>query len=141
MSRGGIPLEAYVDRMNPVPNRATQFWSRPLVAVLSLVREDGRLHATPVKAVYFFGEDGVRAAALVSRRSVKARLVRSTAARAALTEQDAQGWVSIEGPCGLSDDPLLLARAREAYEQRFSQPSTWGDAVITIEAEHISTGG
>ncbi len=109
--------------------------------MLSLVRPDGRLHATPVKAVYLFGEHGVRAAALVSRHSVKARLVSSTAARAALTEQDAEGWVSVEGACGLSDDPSLLARAREAYEERFSQPSTWGDVLITIEGDHIATGG
>jgi hypothetical protein len=131
----------YRSLVSPVPSRAQQFWSRPLVGVLSLVRPDGRLHATPVKAVYLFGECGVCAAALVSRHSVKARLVGSTAARAALTEQDAQGWVSVEGPSGLSDDPLLLARVRKAYEQRFSQPSTWGDVLITIEAEHIGTGG
>jgi hypothetical protein len=94
-----------------------------------------------VKAVYLFDEHGVRAAALVSRRSVKARIIGSREARAALTEQDPRGWVSVEGPCGLSDDPPLLARVREAYQQRFSQRSTWGDIVITVEAQHISTGG
>ncbi len=126
--------------VSPAPSRAEQLWSRPLVAVLSLVRGDGRLHATPVKAVYLSDEHGVRAAALVSRRSVKARIVGSGPVRAALTEQDPEGWVSVEGPCGLSDDPPLIARAREAYEQRFSRPSTWGDVVITVEAEHIRTG-
>ena len=94
-----------------------------------------------MKAVYFIDGPVVRAGAMVSRKSVKARLVSSTTARAALTEQDAQGWVSIEGPCSLSDDPLTLAPAREAYERRFSQPSTWGDVLITIEAHHIGSGG
>ncbi len=136
-----MPTDLPLFVVSAVPSHAEQFWSRPLVGVLSLVRGDGRLHATPVKAAYLFDEQGVRAAALVSRRSVKARIVAAGPARAALTEQDPQGWVSVEGPCGLSDDPLLLARAREAYQQRFSQPSTWGDVVITVEAEHISTGG
>ena len=112
-----------------------------MVGVLSLVRGDGRVHATPVKAVYLFGEHGVRAAALVSRRSVKARLVSSTTTRAALTEQDPRGWVSVEGPCSLTDDPSLVGQARAAYEARFSQPSNWGDVLILVEAEHVSTGG
>jgi hypothetical protein len=111
------------------------------VAVLSLVRSDGRLHATPVMAVYLFDEHGVRAAALISRLSGKARIITSGAARAALTEQDPRGWVSVEGPCSLSDDPALLARVREACQQRFSQPSTWGDVVVIVGADRISTGG
>ncbi len=111
------------------------------MGIISLVRADGRLHATPVKAVYFVEEHQVRAAILVARRSVKAQIAGSGVARAAITEQDAAGWVSLEGPCRLSDDPSLLIRAREAYQQRFSQPSTWGDVVLTIDAAHIGTGG
>jgi hypothetical protein len=122
-------------------SRAEQFWALPLVAVLSLVRRDGRPHATPVKAVYLFDEHQGRAAALVSRQSLKARIVSSGATRAALTEQTPQGWVSVEGPCYVSDDSQLLALVREAYQLRFSQPSTWGDVAIFVEAEHILTGG
>jgi hypothetical protein len=122
-------------------SRAEQFWGLPLVAVLSLVRRDGRPHATPVKAVYLYDERRVRAAALVSRHSVKARIIGSRTTRAALTEQTPHGWVSVEGPCCVSDDAQLLARAREAYQLRFCQPSTWGEVVILVEAEHISTGG
>lgn len=122
-------------------SQAERFWGLPLIAILSLVRRDGRPHATPVKAVYLFDEHQIRAAALVSRRSVKAQIIGLRQARGALTEQNPQGWVSVEGPCHLSDDLHLLAPAREAYELRFSQPSTWGDIVVIVAAEHIYTGG
>lgn len=127
-----------VDSVSP---KAQRFWNLPLVGVLSLVRPDGSLHATPVKAVYLIDEEHVRAAALVARRSAKARIVGSLPSRAALTEHDPHGWVSIEGPCHLSDDPRLLARAREGYQRRFAHPSTWGDVLVIVEAEHIRTGG
>lgn len=121
--------------------KAQRLWNLPLVGVLSLVRPDGRLHATPVRAVYLIDDDHVRAVALIARRSAKARIVGSAPSRAALTENDPHGWVSIEGPCHLSDDMLLLARAREGYRRRFARPSSWGDALVIVDAEHIRTGG
>ncbi len=108
--------------------------------MLSLVRPDGRLHATPVKAVYLIDDDKVRAAALVARRSAKAGIVGSAPSRAALTEHDPHGWVSIEGRATISDDPRLFARAREGYQQRFAHPSTWGDVLVIVEAEYVRTG-
>lgn len=123
----------------PLPEIA-DFLGQRRQAVVSLMGPGGRVHATPVKAVYELASSAPWVGVLISSRSVKARLARRPRARAAVTEHDAARWATLEGPCVVTVDPERLADARARYQRRFSRPASWGDALLVVEVSRALTG-
>jgi hypothetical protein len=60
--------------------------------------------------------------------------------RASLAEHTNTLWSTVEGPAHVSSDPRMLARARAAYAERFSEPDTWGTCVLVIDVDRVLHG-
>ena len=98
-----------------------EFWSERHLCVLSTVRADGTVHATPVGAT-LDAEAGVLRV-ICSGTSYKARTIRRLGeASVAVTQVDGRRWSTLEGRAVVKDDPAAVLDAENRYAKRYKQP-------------------
>ena len=103
--------------------RLAGFWAERHLCVLSTVRADGTVHATPVGATLDV-EAGI-ARVICSGTSHKARTIRKAGAEGAavaVTQVDGRRWSTLEGRAVVSDDPARVAEAVRRYAKRYREP-------------------
>ena len=101
--------------------RLAEFWTERHLCVLSTVRADGTVHATPVGATLDV-EAGI-ARVICSGTSYKARTIRALGSAAvAVTQVDGRRWSSLEGRAVVSDDPGRVQEAVRRYAKRYREP-------------------
>jgi PPOX class probable F420-dependent enzyme len=125
-----------LSKMNP--EELAAFLRRPLVAVLTTVRPDGRLHATPV----WFEYEGGRFYFWVGADSVKMKDIRKhpEAAVCIATQEEPYQYVSAQGPCevhseSVADRCLSICRryyAEDAARAFVKEDLRTGDSVILV---------
>jgi PPOX class probable F420-dependent enzyme len=97
------------------------FWTERHLCVLSTVRPDGTVHATPVGATLDVEAGLVRV--ICSGTSYKARTIRRLGeAAVAVTQVDGRHWSTIEGRAVVSDDPARVRDAERRYAKRYREP-------------------
>jgi PPOX class probable F420-dependent enzyme len=96
------------------------FWTERHLCVLSTVRGDGTVHATPVGVTVDL-KTGI-ARVICSGTSQKARLIGATGASVAVTQVDGRRWSTLEGRAVVNDDPEAVADAVRRYAERYKQP-------------------
>ncbi|GAA3106568.1 PPOX class probable F420-dependent enzyme [Kribbella aluminosa] len=97
------------------------FWTERHLCVLSTVRADGTVHATPVGAT-LDAEAGLLRV-ICSGTSHKARTIRRLGeASVAVTQVDGRRWSTLEGRAVVSDDPADVLDAETRYAKRYKQP-------------------
>jgi PPOX class probable F420-dependent enzyme len=98
-----------------------EFWTERHLCVLSTVRADGTVHATPV-GVTWDAEAGI-ARVICSGTSHKARTIRKAGSAAvAVTQVDGRRWSTLEGRAVVSDDPERVEDAVRRYAKRYREP-------------------
>jgi PPOX class probable F420-dependent enzyme len=98
-----------------------EFWSERHLAVLSTVRGDGSVHATPV-GVTVDPESGM-ARVICSGTSYKARAIRRLGTAAvAVTQVDGRRWSTLEGLAVVVDEPERVRDAEQRYARRYKEP-------------------
>ncbi|MGW7683870.1 PPOX class F420-dependent oxidoreductase [Kribbella sp. NPDC054772] len=98
-----------------------EFWTERHLCVLSTVRPDGTVHATPVGATLDVEAGLVRV--ICSGTSYKARTIRRLGeASVSVTQVDGRRWSSIEGRAVVSDDPARVRDAERRYAKRYKEP-------------------
>ncbi|MEU8223841.1 TIGR03618 family F420-dependent PPOX class oxidoreductase [Kribbella sp. NPDC048915] len=101
--------------------RLVEFWGERHLCVLSTVRADGTVHATPVGATLDVAAGLVRV--ICSGTSYKARAIRRLGeAAVAVTQVDGRRWSTIEGRAVVSDDPERVREAERRYAKRYKEP-------------------
>ncbi|MEV6416885.1 TIGR03618 family F420-dependent PPOX class oxidoreductase [Kribbella sp. NPDC051718] len=99
------------------------FWTERHLCVLSTVRADGTVHATPV-GVTLDVKTGI-ARVICSGTSQKARLIRAAGAEGAavaVTQVDGRRWSTLEGRAVVNAAPEAVADAVRRYAERYKQP-------------------
>ncbi|WP_427890215.1 PPOX class F420-dependent oxidoreductase [Kribbella sp. GL6] len=98
-----------------------EFWTERHLCVLSTVRADGTVHATPVGATLDVEAGVLRV--ICSGTSYKARTIRRLGeAAVAVTQVDGRRWSTLEGRAVVSDDPADVLDAETRYAKRYKQP-------------------
>ncbi|GAA1139677.1 TIGR03618 family F420-dependent PPOX class oxidoreductase [Kribbella jejuensis] len=98
-----------------------EFWTERHLCVLSTVRADGTVHATPVGAT--LDPDAGLVRVICSGTSYKARTIRRLGeASVAVTQVDGRRWSTLEGRAVVSDDPAHVLDAVTRYAKRYKQP-------------------
>ena len=101
--------------------RLAEFWTERHLCVLSTVRGDGTVHATPVGATLDVEAGLVRV--ICSGTSYKARTIRRLGTAAvAVTQVDGRRWSTLEGRAVVSDDPAHVEEAVRRYTKRYREP-------------------
>lgn len=101
--------------------RLAEFWTERHLCVLSTVRADGTVHATPVGATLDVDAGLVRV--ICSGTSYKARAIRRLGeASVAVTQVDGRRWSTLEGRAVVSDDPEHVREAERRYAKRYKEP-------------------
>ena len=101
--------------------RLAEFWAERHLCVLSTVRADGTVHATPVGATLDVEAGLVRV--ICSGTSYKARAIRRLGeAAVAVTQVDGRRWSTLEGRAVLSNDPEHVRDAERRYAKRYKEP-------------------
>ncbi|MEU4604622.1 TIGR03618 family F420-dependent PPOX class oxidoreductase [Kribbella sp. NPDC023972] len=105
----------------PWSDGLVEFWTERHLCVLSTVRADGTVHATPVGATWD-AEAGI-ARVICSSTSHKARTIRKAGSAAvAVTQVDGRRWSTLEGRAVVSDDPERVQDAVRRYAKRYREP-------------------
>ncbi|RZU18422.1 PPOX class probable F420-dependent enzyme [Kribbella rubisoli] len=101
--------------------RLAEFWTERHLCVLSTVRADGTVHATPVGATLDVEAGLVRV--ICSGTSYKAHAIRRLGeAAVAVTQVDGRRWSTLEGRAVVSDDPGRVRDAEHRYAKRYKEP-------------------
>ncbi|MET7276660.1 TIGR03618 family F420-dependent PPOX class oxidoreductase [Kribbella sp. NPDC005582] len=101
--------------------RLVEFWSERHLCVLSTVRADGTVHATPVGATLDVESGVVRV--ICSGTSYKARAIRRLGeAAVAVTQVDGRWWSTLEGRAVVVDEPERVRDAERRYARRYKEP-------------------
>jgi PPOX class probable F420-dependent enzyme len=101
--------------------RLAEFWTERHLCVLSTVRADGTVHATPVGAT--LDVEGGLVRVICSGTSYKARTIRRLGTAAvAVTQVDGRRWSTLEGRAVVSDDPARVEEAVRRYTKRYREP-------------------
>ena len=101
--------------------RLAEFWTERHLCVLSTVRADGTVHATPVGATLDVAAGIARV--ICSGTSYKARTIRKAGVAAvAVTQVDGRRWSTLEGRAVVSDDPERVQEAVRRYAKRYREP-------------------
>lgn len=105
------------------------------LATLTTLRADGSPHVVPVG----FGFDPTdRKVRVITRAgSRKVRNVEATG-RAAVSQVDGARWLTLEGAATVVRDPERIARAVDAYTERYQEPRPRDDRVaIEIDVDRM----
>ncbi len=107
------------------------------LAVLTLVRPNGRPHSTPVG--FTWDGDTGSARVITWSGSVKVKLLESGHLLGSICQVDGGRWLTIEGVARVTSDPGICADAIAAYTARYRPPKDRGDdrRVVLIEASRI----
>jgi len=119
----------------------TGFITERHLAVLTIVRPNGRPHATPVG---FTWDQATGLARVITwSGSMKSRLLESGELVGIICQVDGGRWVTLEGPCSVTGEPIACADAVARYAARYRQPKDRGSErrVITMVVEHILASG
>jgi len=111
------------------------------LAVLTLVRSNGRPHSTPVG--FTWDADHARARIITWSGSVKVSLLAAEPLEGSICQVDGGRWLTIEGPCTVTSNPAACADALQHYATRYRPPKERGTErrVILLEATRILAGG
>ncbi|GAA2827325.1 TIGR03618 family F420-dependent PPOX class oxidoreductase [Kribbella solani] len=105
------------------------FWSERHLCVLSTVRADGTVHATPVGATLDVDAGLVRV--ICSGTSYKARTIRRLGeAAVAVTQVDGRRWSTLEGRAVVTADPSRVHLAERLYAKRYKEPRINPERVV-----------
>ena len=124
----------------PLPNPGPAFEAfvrERHLAVLTLVRPDGRPHTTPVG--FTWDGDTASARIITWSGSVKARLLETNHLLGSICQVDGGRWLAIEGIARVTGDPDACTDAIAAYTTRYQPPKDRGNErrVVVIEAAKI----
>jgi general stress protein 26 len=116
------------------PNQTTEamndFMTERHLAILTLVRADGRPHSTPVG---FMWDDEEKIARIITwSGSLKARLLEKENLIGTISQVDGGRWVTFEGTCSVTNDTEICTDAVSRYAVRYSPPKDRGSDRRTI---------
>ena len=108
---------------------ATQidFVRENILATLTTLRADGSPHVVPVGFTYDPDQNLVRV--ITFAKSMKARHA-AQGGRAVVSQVDRGRWITIEGAVRLRIEADIVARAVEAYADRYRHPKGREDRVV-----------
>lgn len=118
-----------------------EFTTERHLAVLTLVRPNGRPHATPVG---FTWDQATGLARVITwSGSMKSRLLEAGELAGTICQVDGGRWVTLEGSCTVTGDRGTCADAVARYAIRYKQPKDRGleRRVITMVVERILASG
>ena len=118
-----------------------EFVTERHLAVLTLVRPNGRPHATPVGFTWD-PENGL-ARVITWSGSVKTRILETSSVAGSLCQVDGGRWVTLEGRCSVTAEPEACADGVARYAARYSPPKDRGSdrRVVIMAVEHILASG
>ena len=120
-----------------VNSALTEFLTERHLAILTLVRSDGRPHSTPIG--FMWDEDSKVVKIITWSGSLKTRLLEKGNLDGSIAQVDGGRWVTFEGSCSVSADPEVCKDAVERYARRYSPPKDRGAdrRVITMTVSRI----
>ncbi len=94
------------------------------LAILTLVRPDGRPHSTPIG---FMWDNESKVVKIITwSGSLKTRLLEKESLVGSVAQVDGGRWVTFEGLCSVSADPDVCEDAVARYAKRYSPPKDRG---------------
>ncbi len=107
------------------------------LAIITLVRPNGKPHSSPVGFTWDLEENQARI--ITWSGSFKSRLLTEGPLASSLCQVDGGRWLTIEGTATVTSDPTQCSSAESAYSIRYRPPRDRGNErrVITIEATRI----
>jgi len=120
-----------------VNSALTEFLTERHLAILTLVRPDGRPHSTPIG--FMWDEESEVVKIITWSGSLKTRLLEKGNLVGSIAQVDGGRWVTFEGSCSVSADPEVCKDAVERYARRYSPPKDRGAdrRVITMTVSRI----
>lgn len=120
-----------------VNSALTEFLTERHLAILTLVRPDGRPHSTPIG--FMWDEEAEVVKIITWSGSLKTRLLEKGNLVGSIAQVDGGRWVTFEGSCSVSADPEVCEDAVERYARRYSPPKDRGAdrRVITMTVSRI----
>ncbi|MBD35567.1 MAG: PPOX class F420-dependent enzyme [Actinobacteria bacterium] len=120
-----------------VTSALTEFLTERHLAILTLVRPDGRPHSTPIG--FMWDEESEVVKIITWSGSLKTRLLEKGKLVGSIAQVDGGRWVTFEGSCSVSADPEVCKDAVERYARRYSPPKDRGAdrRVITMTVSRI----
>ncbi len=120
-----------------VNSALTEFLTERHLAILTLVRPDGRPHSTPIG--FMWDEEAEVVKIITWSGSLKTRLLEKGNLVGSIAQVDGGRWVTFEGSCSVSADPEVCKDAVERYARRYSPPKDRGTdrRVITMTVSRI----
>ena len=94
------------------------------LAILSLVRPDGRPHSTPVG--FMWDNESEEVKIITWSGSLKTRLLEKENLVGSVAQVDGGRWVTFEGVCSVSSNPDVCEDAIARYAKRYSPPKDRG---------------
>ena len=118
-----------------------EFVTEHHLAVLTLVRANGRPHSTPVGFTWD-SENGL-ARVITWSGSVKSRLLAAGPIPGSICQVDGGRWVTLEGSCSVTAEPEACSYGVARYTSRYSAPKDRGSdrRVVIMDVEHILASG
>ena len=113
-----------------VNSALTEFLTERHLAILTLVRPDGRPHSTPIG--FMWDEESEVVKIITWSGSLKTRLLEKGNLVGSIAQVDGGRWVTFEGICSSTGDSEICSDAVELYSLRYSQPKDRGDERRTI---------
>ena len=120
-----------------VNSALTEFLTERHLAILTLVRPDGRPHSTPIG--FMWDEEAEVVKIITWSGSLKTRLLEKGNLVGSIAQVDGGRWVTFEGSCSVSADPEVCKDAVERYARRYCPPKDRGAdrRVITMTVSRI----
>ena len=114
-----------------------EFVTERHLAVLTLVRDNGKPHSTPIGFTWDF--EAKLARIITWSGSVKSRLLETSSLVGTICQVDGGRWITLEGSCSVTADPEVCAEAVTRYANRYSPPKDRGSErrVIIMAVERI----
>ena len=94
------------------------------LAILTLVRPDGRPHSTPVG--FMWDNESEEVKIITWSGSLKTRLLEKENLVGSVAQVDGGRWVTFEGVCSVSSNPDVCEDAIARYAKRYSPPKDRG---------------
>ena len=121
-----------------LPPETLEFVTERHLATLSVPRQDGSVHVTPVG--FTWDADAGLARVITWNGSFKARLLeREGPLRAAVCQVDGGRWLTLEGVATVTADPDRCAEGVRRYAERYRAPKDRGSdrRVIEIAVDRV----